>query len=682
MHILSKRGLALRKSLFVSLVLAWNVALARPFTASDLVTLREIGAVALSPNGRWLVWDQRETDLASNRTRARLWLLDLDQPREPPRLLLPSNHNVHHPRVGADGKWIYFLSDASGVDQLWRAPAAGSTAAEQVSDFDVSIAGYSLSPTGEQVAIWADVSTACNELPCTLPQPVESCCGSGKGFDDAYVQRLDTWRRRQARSTLYVSHRDEWMMPEIRSRVFVMPVNGGNAGSVMGRWLGDAHQAAWSTDASKLFFTLREAGSEERFSLDLDVIEAHLDASTSSNLTGSNPGIDMLPATSSDGRWLAYVSARSTHDAARRTLRLRDLVTGTVTSIADDWDASVRSVAWAADNRSLLVTARFGLDEPLFQISLDRGNVTRLTAEGRVANVIPLAQGGAVFTLDTMQQPADMYRLSADGDLIRLTAINEDRLREIDIPRVERFEFKGAKAARVSAWMIAPEAHRGRLPTLLLIHDGLHAESANAWSRHWNPLLFAAPGYAVVGVDFHRTTGSRIERDRLALKDVSRGLAAAASRFPTADPTRVCIAGNGAYGGFLAYRIAGEWSRQPRCLIANGAVVDATSLSYQTDEPWMHDWLEASTAGRNDHRSPLHLVSAWRTPLLILHGERNFRVPYTQSLAAFTASQRRNVPSRLVVFPDEGVSLQLPKNTIQWYGEVFNWLDRWLVQRD
>jgi dipeptidyl aminopeptidase/acylaminoacyl peptidase len=117
-------------------------------------------------------------------------------------------------------------------------------------------------------------------------------------------------------------------------------------------------------------------------------------------------------------------------------------------------------------------------------------------------------------------------------------------------------------------------------------------------------------------------------------------------------------------------------------LIVNGGVIDAPSMSFETDEPWMHDWQAVSTSGRNNPRNPLQLVSAWRTPVLILHGEKNTRVPYVQSLAAFTAAQRRDVPSRLVVFPDEGVLVQAPKNTIQWYGEVFNWLDRWLFQRD
>jgi dipeptidyl aminopeptidase/acylaminoacyl peptidase len=647
------------KYLWLALLFAWNVAFARPFTASDLVTLREIGGVTVSPNGRWLVWDQRETDLASNRAGSELWLLDLEHAGEPRQLSAAGRQ----PRFSADGGWIYFLSDASNVDQLWRVPTQNGTA-EQVSDFDVSISAYSLSPTGDTVAFWANVSTACNELPCELPQPVDNCCGTGRGFDDAYVQRSDAWRQQQARSTIYVPHRNEWMMPEIRSRLFTMPVHGGKATSAMGRWLGDARQAAWSADGKTLFFTLREASHDERFSLDLDVIESRIEASTSTNLSASNAGVDMLPAASPDGRWLAYVSGQR--------LQLRDLATGGITSIADDWAASVRSVAWTADSRSLLVTSRIGVDEPLFQLSLDGRNITRLTAHGRVTNVIPMVQGGSVFTLDTMLQPADLYRISADGQLRRLTSINEDRLCDIDTPRVDRFEFKGAKGARVSAWMIAPEASVGRLPTVLLIHDGPYSEPLNGWSRAWNPVLFSAPGYAVIG----------IERDRLALDDLRLGLAAAASRFPTVDTENVCIAGNGAYGGLLAYRVAAEWTRQPRCLIANGGVVDPTRISYETDEPWMHDWQKPGTTGRNGRGNPLRPVSAWRTPMLILHGERNFRVPYTHSISAFTAAQRRNVPSRLVVFPDEGVAVQAPKNTIQWYGEVFNWLDRWLLQRD
>jgi hypothetical protein len=162
---------------------------ARPFTASDLVTLRQIGSVTVSPDGRWLAWDQRETDLATNRTHSAVWMLDLEHPGVSRPLFPDDDYNVHHPRFSADGEWIYILSDVSGADQLWRTPAS-DTAAEQVSEFNVPIAGYSLSPTGEKVAIWSDVSTACNELPCTLPQPVESCCGSGRGFEDAYVQRI------------------------------------------------------------------------------------------------------------------------------------------------------------------------------------------------------------------------------------------------------------------------------------------------------------------------------------------------------------------------------------------------------------------------------------------------------------------------------------------------------------
>lgn len=643
--------------LWMALVLAWNVASARPFTASDLVTLREIGTVAVSPNGRWVAWDQRETDLVSNDAHARLWLLDLEHPAQPQQLAVAG----HHPRFAADGEWIYFLSDASGVDQLWRVPT-GKGAAQQMSDLDVAITGYAPAPAGDEVAIWADVSTACNELPCDLPQPVANCCGNGEGFDSAYVQRDSAWRQQQTRSTIYVPHRNEWMMPEIRSRIFVMSTQGGTATSAMGRWLGDARQAAWSADGTTLFYTLREARREERFSLNLDVIQSRIGESAPTNLTAADPGVDALPAASPDGRWLAYVS--------EQTLRLRDLATGAETSMVE----SVRSIAWATDSQSVFVTRRVGLDEPLFQVSLDGHTQTRLTGEGRVANVIPLAQGDVIFTLDTMLQPADVYRISAEGQLTRLTTINDDRWRDIETARVERFEIKGAKGASMPAWKIAPDVGRGRLPTVLLIHDGAQADPANSWSRHWNPLLFASPGYAVMGVEFH-SNGPRIERDRLALEDLKRALAGV-------DADNVCIVADGAYGGYLAYRIAGEWSRQPRCLVTNGGVIDATSISYQTDEPWMHDWQALSTSGRNSDGNPLQWVEAWRTPLLILHGEKNFRVPYTQSLVAFTAAQRRNVPSRLVVFPDEGVRLQSPKNTIQWYGEVFNWLGRWLSSQD
>lgn len=646
--------------------LAANIACARPFTATDLVSVREIGAVALTPDERRVIWHQSEAELASNRIRTRLWSLDLQHPDNQPQPLSSiEDRNAHHPQVSADGAWIYFLSDSSGREQLWRVAVDGG-GVQQVSDFDVAVSGYSLSPGGDQVAIRADTSTACNELPCKFPQPVESCCGSGRSFDDAYVQRGDAWRSRQARSTIYVAYRDEWMMPEVRSRIYVMSVNGGKAVSAMDRWLGDANgeQIAWGDAGKTLFFTLRDAGRNERFSLNLDVIASHIGSPTSENLTNANAGVDTLPVVSPDGRWLAYVSARSTHEPSFRTLQLRDLSTGKVTQVARGWDASVSSIAWEPDSRAMLVTARVGMDEPLFRISLEQGKVTRLTAEGHVANVIPMARGGAIFTLDTMLLPPDLYRVAADGKLERLTAINAYRLADIDMPRLERFDFKAAKGAKVSGWAVTPEVRNQTLPTLLLIHDGLYGEPANSWSSRWNPVLFSAPGYAVLGIDSPGTI--------LAPEDLQTDWSAATRLLPWLDPARTCIAGAGAYGGYLVYRIAGQRSSQPRCMIAHGGVVDATTMSYQTDEPWMHDW-------QNVGSNPLHQARAWQTPLLILHGEKDFRVPYTQSVAAFTAAQRGNVPSRLVVFPDEGAWVRAPKNTIQWYGEIFNWLDRWLA---
>lgn len=637
----------LELGLCVMAALMCSIALARPFTASDLVTLRQIGTVAVSPSGRWLVWDQHEADLAASRVRSRLWLLDLEHPHAP-RQLSPEGR---HPGFSSDGDWIYFLSG----DQLWRVPARDG-AAQQVGDVGVPITGFSLSPAADRIAIWADVSTACNELPCTLPQPADSCCGNGRAFDDAYIQRRDTWRRRQARSTIYVAHRDEWMMPEIRPRVYVMSLDGGKASSAMGQSSGDAQRVSWGADGKTLFFALREAGREERFSLNIDVIASSVEGST--NLTSANPGVDTLPAASPDGRWLAYVSAPRS-DLRKQTLQLRHVATGKVTSIAEDWDASVRSIAWTADSRSLLVTARAGMDEPLFQITLDGGRRTRLTAAGRVSNVVPLPHAGAVLTLDSMLQPPDLYRVSGDGQVTRLSAINADRLQDIDLPRLEWIDFKGAQGAAASAWKMSYAAKRGPLPTLLVIPNELEGEAANGWSRHWNALLFSAPGYAVVGI---QSQGS----NSAALDDLQLGLSAVG-----VDVDQVCVAGDGAYGGLLVYRIAGAWSRQPRCLIANGGVVDAASMALQADEPWMHDWQESSV-------NPLQFVGAWRAPLLILHGERNFRVPYVQSVMAFTAAQRGNVPSRLVIFPDEGVRTEAPKNAIQWYGEVLNWIDRWL----
>ena len=656
-------------------------AFARPMTATDLATLRRIGTTTLSPDGHWLAWQLRETDLAANKGRTDLWLLDLTKKgAAPARIASTPDHNEHEPSFSADSRTLFYLSDASGSEQLWRVGLAGA-APEQVTKLPVDVGGYLLSPKGDRVALWADRSTDCADLACASAA-AKPAGGSGRTYDQLFVRHWDTWATQGERSRLYV-----------------MPLAGGAAVSVVGPLVGDtpskpdggSDQIAWSADGQTLFFALREAGRIESLSTNLDLFAAPADGTGGPvNLTAANKATDNLPSVSPDGKWLAYAAmARPGYEADRMALHLRDLTSGEVRTLAPDWDVSIDSIGWSADGRSLLVTAGESLDEPLYRVAVADGKVTRLTKGGHVSGVLPTRDGGAIIALDSITAPADLYRVSARGKLSRLTSVNADKLAEIDVPRAERFTFAGAAGDKVMGWVVTPKGASAKLPTTLLVHGGPQGSFSDSWSYRWNPMLFAAPGHAVVSIDFHGSTGHgqaftdsiRNDWGGKPLEDLKLGLAAAAARYPAVDPANACAAG-GSYGGYMMNWIAGNWPDQFKCLIVHAGVFDARAMAYETEELWFDEWEHGGKAYYEDPAAfekwnPVNHVAAWKTPMLVIAGEKDFRIPYTQSLGVFTAAQRRDIPSRLVVYPDENHWVLKPKNSIQWYGEVFAWMDRW-----
>ena len=663
-------------------------ASARPITATDLATMRRLAAPAVSPDGNWAVYQLRETDLSANRGRLDLYLLDLRREgAEPVRIASAPEHNEHDPRFSPDGRWLYYLSNASGSDQIWRVALPGGTP-EKVSDLAADIAGFAIAPTGERLVLWADRDMACADVNCANVPDTPEGRGSGRVYDQAFVR-----------------HWDSWVEPGVRSRLFSFPMadgrpqGGGTAlapdlvGDSPSKPFGGAEEIAWSPDGRTLYFTLREAGRTEANSTNLDIFAVPADGSGPPvNLTAANQGTDTGPAVSPDGRWLAYTSmARATYEADRQIVQLRNLATGETRALTADWDRSVGSIAWAPDGRSLLVTAGDTLDTPVFRVDVRTGRVSRLTGAGTAGNVVVARDGTLLYTLNSLQAPDDLYRLGRRGGPVRLTRVNADKLAGLDPVSVRRFSFPGAHGDTVWGQIVRPAAADGRLPVALLIHGGPQSSFGNGWSYRWNPWLFAAPGYAAVTVDFHGSSGygqaftDSINRDwgGAPLEDLRLGLAAAGREDPALDTANACALG-GSYGGFMALWIAGNWPDGFKCLVSHAGVFDQRAMAYETEELWFTEWefggpyFEPAAAAVMERNNPVNFVQNWRTPMLVIHGERDFRIPYSQSLGVFNALQRRNIPSRLVVFPDENHWILKPQNSIQWYREVHGWLDRWL----
>jgi dipeptidyl aminopeptidase/acylaminoacyl peptidase len=664
-------------------------ALARDLTIQDVATLSRVGAPAVSPDGKWLVWQQRETDLAANRGRYDLWRLDLAKKGAvPEKLVAEADVNETNPQFSADGATIWFQSDKGGDDAVWGVAVTGGTLT-QLTRIPGGFSGFKVAPTGDKLLVWADRKPGAPSLEPAMVKK-DPNAGSGRVYDQLFVRHWDSWANGD------------------RSQLFVLPFgpNGatGNGVAIVGKLIGDTpskpfgggEELAWSADGRTVYFALREAGRIEPTSTNLDIFAAPADGSAPPvNLTPDNDGTDNLPTVSPDGKWLAYFSmARAGYEADRQVLMLRDLATGQVRALTQGWDRSVASIAWAPDGKTIYVTAQDTQEEPIFAVDPKSGKVARLTETGVVSAVVP-TRTGVVFSMNSLTAPDDFYRLTGKKTE-RLTSVNAAKLAGIDLPRVERFSFTGANDDKVWGYAVRPAglAEGKKAPIAFIVHGGPQGSSNNSWSYRWNPAVFAGAGYAVVAVDFHGSTGygqafTDAIRDNWGgwpLEDLQKGLKAATDKFAFLDAGNACALG-ASYGGYMMNWIEGQWPDRFKCIVQHDGVFDARAMAYETEELWFDEWEHGGKAYYEDPEAfekwnPVNYVTKWKTPQLVITSEKDFRIPYTQGLAAFTALQRREIPSKLLVFPDENHWVLKPKNSMQWYGEVLGWLENWTGGRD
>ena len=656
-------------------------AVARPMTATDMHMMRRLGAPSVSPDGKWAIFTLSTTDLAANKRNNTLYSLDLTKPGAAPQPI-EALTGAHEAVFGADGA-VWYLAPVDGQDQLFRLLLGGNPA--QVSNLKGDISGFKVSADGSRLVIFADRDLRCADFACE-GLPAKPATGSARVYDQMFVRHWDTW-----------------VEPGVRSRIFAfpiadgkvtgpgVPVTGALVGDTPSKPFGGGEEIALSGDGRTVYFALREAGRIEPTSTNLDIFAAPADGSAPpTNLTPGNDGTDTLPTLSPDSRTLAYTSmARAGYESDRSVVMLRDLASGQTRALSANWDRSAGSLAWSKDGKSLLVTAGDIMEEPVFRIDVASGKVTRLTGDGHAGNVIPLAGGGAIFTQNSAMAPDDLYRVDARGRVTQLTAVNKALLAELDPVKFEKFSFTGANGDKVWGMKMKPAGPQyaaAKLPIAFIVHGGPQGSFGNGWSYRWNPRLFTSPGYAVVSVDFHGSTGyGQAFTDAIRnnwggwpLEDLQKGLAFATANDPQLDADKACALG-ASYGGYMMNWIEGQWPDRFKCLVQHDGVFDARAMAYETEELWFDEWEHGGKAYYEDPAAferwnPVNYVSRWKTPMLVITGEKDFRIPYTQGLAAFTALQRRDVPSKLIVFPDENHWVLKPKNSIQWYDNVFAWM--------
>ena len=663
-------------------------AFARPMTEVDLATLKRVAAPAASPDGRWVVFQMTETEAETYKRSTGLWLVDRNAKGAKPVAIADTvGKNETAPAFDKDGI-LYFLSNASGKNQVWRTDPKAGGAATQVTDTQADVSGFKISPDATKLLAWGDIAKECIDFGCdakdkgALPGP-----GTGRLYTDGAG---------------FVRHWDQWETPGTYSRPFVFNLEGGKAttaraidagliGDSPSKPFGGGEELAWGADSRTVFFTLRKADRNEPMSTNLDIYSWLVDSRMMPvNLTQDNQATDTLPTPSPDGKWLAYAAmARPGYEADRQVLMLRNLESGETKKLTDAWDRSVGSIAWSADGKALYVTAQDTLEHPVFRVDAATGKVENLKAtteafEGNIGDVTPLPGGALLYSRNTALAPTDLFVRDAKGKVSQLTKVNAAALAEFDPVKLDRLQFAGANGDKVWGMILKPANSSAKLPVAFIVHGGPQGSFGNSWSTRWNPRLFAQQGYGVVTVDFHGSTGygqaftDSINKDwgGKPLEDLKLGLAAAGKQDAQLDLGNACALG-ASYGGYMMNWIAGQWTDGFKCLVQHDGVFDLRAMAFETEELWFDEWDHGGPWWeRTDPEkwNPVNHVDKWKTPMLVITSEKDFRIPYTQGLAAFTALQRRNIPSQLLVFPDENHWVLKGANSVQWHQTVFNWM--------
>jgi dipeptidyl aminopeptidase/acylaminoacyl peptidase len=348
-------------------------------------------------------------------------------------------------------------------------------------------------------------------------------------------------------------------------------------------------------------------------------------------------------------------------------------------------------VFFSADGRTLFTTAGDVGQNPLFAIDVATGKVTKLVGDGHVRE--PQRAGDRlVFGRDTLRSPVELYTVGRDGSgLNQITHINQAKIAAAQMDEPAQFHFQGANGDTVYGWVTKPAGFQpGRkYPLAFLIHGGPQGSFNNEFHYRWNPQVYAGAGYAVVSVDFHGSTGYgqaftdaiRLDWGGKPLVDLQKGLEAALQQNPWIDGDRACALG-ASYGGYMVNWIAGNWPERFKCLVSHDGTFDQRMMYYGTEELWFPEWEQGGpywqSPATHERHNPVLFVDRWKTPMLVVHGGLDYRIPDNQGVAAFTVLQRRGIPSQFLYFPDENHWVLKPANSILWHDTVLAWLERWL----
>ena len=660
----------------------------RPMTFADFAAVKNVGDPQVSPDGQWVLYSVRTTDIGANRrsTVTKLQPTSGGTARNYP----DDKTTATEARWSPDGKRVAYIA----VGQLWVADASGANA-RQISTVNGGASGPVWAPTGDRIAFVSGVYPDCDSDGCN----VERARAADTGKVKAHI----------ADNLLY-RHWTEWT-PATRSHLFIVSPDGTGLRDVTARVkydvppgpFGGSEGYAFSPDGKELAYTAKDQGREDAWSTDLNLYTVTVAGGAPVVITASNRGADQNPVYSPDGRTILYASqARPGFESDRQRLMAYDRISKTSRELLPSWDRNADAYAFSPSGDAIYINSVDASRTKIYRIARAGSGWTAspqvLTSGGNNFAPSVSRDGKTIAWLqDATERPAEVYVGTVNaiglGNVKRLTHENDALLAQLKLYPVEDFWFKGADGDSVQGLLVKPPQYQPgkKFPVLFLIHGGPQGEWLDQWHGRWNFELFASPGFGIVAINPRGSFGygqrftDQISKDwgGKVYTDLMNGLDAALARNSWLDSTRMG-AGGGSYGGYMTNWIAGH-SNRFKALFTHAGVYNLENMYGATEEIWFSDWEfggpywnKAAMDSVYRRWSPHLFAANFHTPHLVVVGEMDYRVPYTEGLSLFTALQRQGVPSRLIDFPDEGHWIGKPQNQRLWWGEVLGWFSMYL----
>ena len=654
-------------------------------------TLWKMGRVSdpkLSPDGKVLVYNIRSYNLQANKGHTDIYRINVDGTNK--MLLAGDSINYSSPRWSIDGNKVFYLCNKSGSSQIWRMDADGSNKI-QVSNYSGDISNYNFSPKEGKIWFTTDVKLdkSTQDIYPDLPK------ATGRIIDNLMYRHWDEWADGTYSHVFVAGYHDGKMvdasaMDIMRDEKFDCPL----------KPMGDDGQIAWSRDEKRIAYTCKKlSGKDYATSTNSDIYLFNVVTGATVNLSEGMMGYDVNPCFSPDGHKIIWLSMKTpAYEADRNRIFVYDFDTKTKKELTEGFKYSVEKAEWSPDGKMIYFLAGINATEQIFSLNLDpndKNPIRQITVDIGDHTDFTLVNNGhenvIVTSMMSISKPTELFSINlVTSESTQITQTNQDILSTFTMGKVEKRMVKATDGKDILTWVIYPPNFdkTKKYPALLYCQGGPQSTVSQFFSYRWNFQLMAANGYIIVAPNrrglpsFGEEWNAEISGDwgGQAMKDLLSAIDEVAKE-PYVNKDKLGAVG-ASFGGYSVYWLMGHHNKRFKTFIAHDGVFDLSSMYGTTEELWFPDYDLGGPYWKTPMPesyakfSPHNFVKYWDTPILIIHNEKDFRVPVSQGMEAFTAAQLKNIPSRFLCFPDENHWVLKPQNSVLWQRIFFDWLDR------